>query len=86
MPTIINGKVWTWFFAGHALKLSATVAITLCLSSFISKMIAVMLPLGVAAIKKDPAIIAQPLLTTFVDVISLLTYLGIATFAFTVIA
>ena len=48
-------------------------------------MIAVMLPLGVAAIKKDPAIIAQPLLTTFVDVISLLTYLGIATIAFRVI-
>ena len=85
MPTIVNGKVWSWTFAAHALKLSATVAITLLFSSFISKMIAVMLPLGVAAIKKDPAIIAQPLLTTFVDVISLLIYLGIATVAFTII-
>ena len=37
-----------------------------------------MLPLGVAAIKKDPAIIAQPILTTIVDVVSLVSYLGIA--------
>ena len=85
-PSLVNGKVWTWTFALEALKLSGTVAVTLLLSSFTSKMIAVMLPLGVAAIKKDPAIIAQPLLTTFVDVISLLTYLGIATIAFTIIS
>ena len=39
---------------------------------------AVMLPLGVAALKKDPAIVAQPILTTIVDVVSLLVYLGIA--------
>ena len=85
IPTIWNGKVWTWAFASHALKLSATVALTLLISSFVSKMIAVTLPLTVAALKKDPAIIAQPLLTTFVDVISLLLYLGIATLAFLVI-
>lgn len=83
--TIWNGKCWTIEFAESALKVSATVSITLFAASFIAKIVAVLLPLGVAALKKDPAIVAQPLLTTIVDVLALISYLGIATLAFQVL-
>ena len=78
---IWNGLCWNMTFFLSALRISLVVSLTLFVASFVSKMIAVLLPLGVAAIKKDPAVVAQPLLTTFVDVISLLSYLGIATAA-----
>lgn len=84
-PTIWNGKCWTGVFFENATKVSLTVACTLFVASFLSKIVAVCLPIGVAALKKDPAIIAQPLLTTIVDVVSLLAYLGIAAFAFEVL-
>ena len=79
--TIWNGRCWTGEFAKQTLAVSGIVAITLFFGSFLAKCVAVMLPLGVAAIKKDPAIIAQPILTTIVDVVSLLVYLGIAILA-----
>ena len=80
IPTIWNGLIWkdAGYFAQHTLAVSGIVSITLFIGSFLSKCIAVMLPLGVAAIKKDPAIIAQPILTTIIDVVSLVTYLLIA--------
>ncbi len=83
--TIWHGNVWNLDFFFQALKVAGTVSIALFAGSFIAKIIAVCLPIGVAAIKKDPAIVAQPLLTTFVDVLALLAYLGIATIAFQVI-
>ena len=58
---------------------------TLFVASLLSKVVAVCLPIGVAALKKDPAVIAQPLLTTIVDVVSLIAYLGIAVIAFQVL-
>lgn len=85
IPNIWNGQCWTWDFFLTTIKVSATVAITLFVGSFISKITAVLLPLGVAAIKKDPAVVAQPLLTTIVDVLSLLAYLGIGALAFQVL-
>lgn len=75
---IWNGLCWTGEFATTALLVSFSVSISLFAASFISKIVAVCLPMGVAALKKDPAVIAQPLLTTIVDVASLLAYLGIA--------
>lgn len=79
---IWNGNCWTIEFAEVALKVSAIVSITLFATAFLSKLVAVLLPMGVAAIKKDPAVIAQPLLTTIVDVVSLLVYFGMASLAF----
>ena len=73
---------WSMEFFTHAITVAGTVSLTLFAGSFIAKIVAVCLPLTVAALKKDPAIVAQPLLTTFVDVLSLLAYLGIATLAF----
>lgn len=84
-PTIWNGNCWTGEFAHNALKVSLTVSLSLFVASFLSKIVAVCLPIGVAALKKDPAVIAQPLLTTIVDVVSLIAYLGIASFAFEVL-
>ncbi len=80
-PTIWNGQCWTAQFAGQTLLVSGIVAVTLFIGSFLAKCVAVMLPLGVAAIKKDPAIIAQPILTTIVDVVSLVVFLLIAMLA-----
>lgn len=84
-PTIWNGLCWTSEFFLNALKVSITAASALFVASFVSKIVAVLLPMGVAAIKKDPAVVAQPLLTTIVDVISLVSYLGIASLIFAVI-
>ena len=82
LQNIWNGSCWNLDFFGQVLRVSSAVALTLFAGSFISKIIAVCLPLSVAAIKKDPAVVAQPLLTTFVDVISLVVYLLIASVAF----
>ncbi len=76
--TIWNGKCWTWDFAKEAFKVSGVVSLTLFLTTFVSKIVAVCLPFAVAAIKKDPAVVSQPFLTTIVDVVSLLIYFGMA--------
>ncbi len=81
--TIFSGNCWTTEFALQAFKTSGLVAGTLAIAIFLSKMVAVLLPMGAAAIKKDPAIVSQPLLTTIVDVSSLLIYFGIASLIFT---
>ena len=82
--SIWNGQI-TWEFATEVFKTSALVAGTLGIAIFLSKMVAVLLPMGAAAIKKDPAIVSQPLLTTIVDVSSLLIYFGLAAILFPII-
>ena len=76
------GNCWTAEFAANTFKTSGLVAGTLGIAIFLSKMVAVLLPMGAAAIKKDPAIVSQPLLTTIVDVSSLLIYFGFAALLF----
>lgn len=80
--TVWNGKCWSLDFLKEVCKVSGLVAGTLTIGMFMSKMVAVLLPMGAAAIKKDPAIVSQPLLTTIVDVTSLLVYFGIASLIF----
>jgi len=82
---IWKGDCWTIEFAGATFKTAGLVAGTLGIAIFLSKMVAVMLPMGAAAIKKDPAIVSQPLLTTIVDVSSLLIYFGLAAILFPII-
>ena len=82
---IWTGDCWTGEFAGQTFKTAGLVAGTLGIAIFLSKMVAVMLPMGAAAIKKDPAIVSQPLLTTIVDVSSLLIYFGLAAILFPII-
>lgn len=76
--TIWNGQCWTLDFFLETLKVSSIVAGTLFCTIIVSKIIAAALPLGVAALKKDPAVVSQPLLTTIVDMASLLIYFAIA--------
>ncbi len=82
--SIWAGNCWTAEFATATFKTSGLVAGTLAIAIFISKMVAVMLPMGAAAIKKDPAIVSQPLLTTIVDVSSLVIYFSIAALLFSI--
>ena len=73
-----KGNCWNATFFDAAMRVSVSVSITLFAAIFLSKIVAVALPMGAAAIKKDPAIVSQPMLTTIVDVTSLLIYLGVA--------
>lgn len=77
------GNCWSTEFFFEVVKVSGLVAVTLTIGIFVSKMVAVLLPMGAAAIKKDPAIVSQPILTTIVDVTCLLIYFGIAALIFT---
>jgi len=82
--TIWQGNCWTVDYFLSVIKVSGLVAMTLSIGVFLSKMVAVLLPMGAAAIKKDPAIVSQPLLTTIVDVTSLLIYFGFAAIVFNI--
>jgi len=76
--TVWTGGVWNWAFAMPVLKVSAIVAGTLFITTVVSKMVAVCLPFLAVVIKKDPAIVSQPILTTVIDVTSLLIFFGVA--------
>lgn len=77
-----NGSVFTGEyareFAIHAFTFAGLVSVTMFFAISISKVIGTLLCLGAAAIKKDPALLAQPMLTTIMDVMTLLVYFGIA--------
>ncbi len=76
--SVFAGNCWTWDFFLSSASISAVTALTLFVGIIASKIIAVLLPMGAAALKKDPAIVSQPLLTTIVDVSSLLIFFAIA--------
>jgi magnesium transporter len=76
--SVWNGKCWNMTFFSATMMVSLVVTIALFVAVFLSKIVAVLLPMGAAALKKDPAIVSQPLLTTIVDVSSLLVYFGVA--------
>ena len=65
-------------FAIHALTFSALVSTTMFIAISISKGIGTLLCMAAAALKKDPALLAQPMLTTIMDVTTLLVYFGMA--------
>ena len=76
--TIWNGQCWYPEFFTHALSFSALVSITMFASIVAAKVIGTLLPLGAAAIKKDPALLSQPMLTTIMDATILVIYFGVA--------
>ena len=76
--TIWNGGCWTMEFFTHALKNSALISITMGIAILASKCVGSLLPLGAAAIKKDPALLSQPMLTTIMDVTTLCIFLLMA--------
>lgn len=72
------GNCWNLGFFLAVIKISALVSLTLFITTIVAKLIAVTLPLLAALWKKDPAITTQPILTTIMDVVSLLIYFVIA--------
>ncbi len=65
-------------FASHSLIFASLVSATMFLAITLSKGIGTLLCMGAASIKKDPALLAQPLLTTVMDVATLLLYFAMA--------
>lgn len=74
VPTALTGGAL--FFA--RLEIAGLVAGTLFCGIIVAKFVGTSLPMLVAALKKDPALISSPFVTTVVDVCSLLIYLGFA--------
>lgn len=71
-------------FVGAALliermKISGLVSLTLLITIILSKLLGVTIPLIVKAMKKDPALISAPFISTVVDVTALLIYFFITT-------
>ena len=75
---IWSGNCWNMDFFAHTMKNSALISITMGIAVLFSKSIGTLLPLGAAAIKKDPALLSQPMLTTIMDVATLCIYLVMA--------
>jgi magnesium transporter len=61
------------------LLVSMTVSLTLVVTVVIAKLLGGLAPMAAKVMKLDPAIMAGPLITTFVDAISLIVYFSIAT-------
>ena len=75
---IWNGQCWTMEFFDSAAKVSGLVAISLFTAVTISKVIGAALPILASLLKLDPALLSGPLLTTVMDIISLIIYFLIA--------
>ena len=63
-------------------SLALVIALSLIGTVIISKMVGCMLPLFASNVHLDPAIMASPLITTLVDIFSILIYFNIATMLF----
>ena len=78
MDLPIYQQAW-WFFIT---RLSGLVSLTLLVAIIISKMLGSLVPLLALKLKKDPAVMSSPFLTTLVDFSSLLIYFLLANFLF----
>ena len=63
---------------GQNFDIAVTVSLALLAAIVFSKTIGGLLPLGAKLVKLDPAVMAGPVLTTFVDAASLIVYFGLA--------
>ena len=75
--TLVNGL--RIFVQYKSLQLAATVGLSITVTVIMSKTIGCLLPLIAKKLKLDPAIMAAPLITTIVDILSILLYFQIAT-------
>ena len=75
--TVVNGLR---IFAQYKnIQLAITVGLSITVTVVISKSVGCLLPLLAKKLKLDPAIMAAPLITTIVDILSILVYFQIAT-------
>ena len=75
--TLVNGL--RIFVQYKSLQLATTVGLSITVTVIMSKTIGCLLPLIAKKLKLDPAIMAAPLITTIVDILSILLYFQIAT-------
>ena len=64
----------------HNAALALVIAFTLGLVVIVAKLLGCCLPMLVKSVHLDPALVASPLLTTFVDICSVTIYFTIATY------
>ena len=76
---IFNDVSRSVYGVSMSLIVSAVVCVTIALAVVIAKVIGSMLPILAKRIGFDPAVMASPLITTIVDVVSLLVYFLIST-------
>jgi len=69
-----------WFVAIS--KIAGLVSVTLFCAILISKLVGGSLPLVAVALKKDPAVMSSPFVTTIVDVSALLIYFFLSSYVF----
>ena len=69
-----------YFINQEELSLALTVTLTLFITVVIAKIVGGVLPMFAQKLKLDPAVMASPLITSIVDVVSLFIYFYIATF------
>ncbi len=65
-------------YAGQTINLSIVVGLTLIATALIAKLVGGVLPMIAKKLKLDPAIMAAPLITTIVDMCSILVFFQIA--------
>ncbi len=58
-------------------KISVLVSVTLMFTIVMSKTVGGLLPIAVKSVKLDPALMANPLITTLIDVLSLIVYFNL---------
>jgi magnesium transporter len=75
--TLVNGL--RIFIQYQSLQIAITVGLAIMCTVIMSKAIGCLLPLLAKKLKLDPAIMAAPLITTIVDILSILIYFQIAT-------
>ena len=75
--SIVNGLIVMWQY--QDLSLAIVVGITLIFTVLLSKILGCVLPIAAKKVKLDPAIMASPLITTIVDICSVLIYFVVAT-------
>ncbi|MCQ5337765.1 MAG: magnesium transporter, partial [Candidatus Methanomethylicia archaeon] len=61
-----------------AIRIAIVVLIALVISSYIADIVGSLLPIILAKIKLDPAIVSSPLVTTIADIVTASSYFSIA--------
>lgn len=74
---IVNGIIVMWQY--QDLSLAIVVGITLIFTVLLAKVLGCVLPIFAKKVHLDPAIMASPLITTIVDICSVLIYFVVAT-------
>jgi magnesium transporter len=65
-------------FTLETLQVALIVSITMFCAVVFAKLMGVLLPIGAKRVGLDPAVMASPFITTIVDTLTLLIYVGIA--------